>query len=377
MKGLQPTLRLGRDVWDRVAMPVEEFHGRVARLRAFTTAENLDALLLYGRGLDQCGHPTWVSNYIVKLPFAALVVLPREGEPLLLFQGAARGRAAAGDTTWMEDVRPCWDLPGECLRVLTERGLTRAAIGLAGLPRLMPFGDWEALARGLPEARLVDAEPAVDWLRAIKSPCEIAQVERARHIVHDSLHHVTQLRAQRLTEAGVAAEVIRAARRRGAQDIRLALGRFLERGWMFAPPEDTPIDPGGRVCVSLAASWDRYWAEAAVTIEAGAGGLFRAGGREADERLRALVGRVRPGASATTLRQPSPDKGEVLDVRGIGITPEEPPMLSTASERTIEAGMCLVLHATLHESTGSVYGADTVVVAESSRATTSSQAPSR
>src|SRR5215210_6348967 len=99
MQTLQPTLRLGRDVWDRTAMPIEEFQDRMRRLREAMGRRNIDLMLLYGAGLNGCGHPTYLSNYIVKLPFSALVVLPREAEPALLFEGAARGRAAAQVTT--------------------------------------------------------------------------------------------------------------------------------------------------------------------------------------------------------------------------------------------------------------------------------------
>src|SRR5262245_14056460 len=185
MQTVQPTLRLGRDVWNRDAMPVEEFHGRVARLRALMEPLDLDALLLYGRGLNHCGHPTYVSNYIVKLPFAALVTLPREGELALMFEGAARGRSAAGATTWIEDVRPSWNLAGECLQILKERDLLRGRIGLAGLPRLMPFADWRLLTGGLEGATLVDVERHVDALRAIKSARELAQVAHATRLVHE------------------------------------------------------------------------------------------------------------------------------------------------------------------------------------------------
>src|SRR5215470_17156392 len=138
MQTLQPTLRLGRDVWNRTAMPIEEFAARA-----------LDALLLYGTNLNGCGHPTYLANYIVKLPFAALVALPRDGDAALMFQGATRGRSAAQATTWIEDVRPCWQIADTCLAVLAERGLTAARIGLAAMPRLMPHDDWTTLAAGL------------------------------------------------------------------------------------------------------------------------------------------------------------------------------------------------------------------------------------
>src|SRR5262245_25067394 len=164
MRALQPTLRLGRDVWDRSAMPLEEFAERAARLRAGMASRGLDVLLLFGSGLDGCGHPTYISNYIVKLPFTALVVLPRDGEPALMFEGATRGRSAAQATTWIDDVRPCWNMADTCLAVLKERNLLEATVGLAAMPRLVPHVEWTTLASGLSRARLVDAEDLV-WAR--------------------------------------------------------------------------------------------------------------------------------------------------------------------------------------------------------------------
>jgi len=194
MQTLQPTLRLGRDAWNRDAMPVEEYHSRVARLRALMPPLDLNALLLYGRGLNHCGHPTYVSNYIVKLPFAALVLLPREGELALIFEGAARGRSAAGATTWIEDVRPCWTLADECLQILKERDLVSGRVGLAGLPRLMPFADWRVLTGGLEGATVIDVEPQVDALRMIKSARELAQIAHATRLVHEALARVPALK---------------------------------------------------------------------------------------------------------------------------------------------------------------------------------------
>jgi len=209
MQTLQPTLRLGRDVWDRTAMPIEEFQDRARRLRDTMARRGLDAMLLYGAGLNGCGHPTYLSNYIVKLPFSALVVLPREGEPALMFEGATRGRSAAQATTWIEDVRPCWKMAETCLAVLADRGLNAATIELAGLPRLVPHAEWSTLVAGLAGATLVDAEDIVDRQRAIKSPREIAQVRRASEIVDQSLASLPDATPAPDDEAELAALVMR------------------------------------------------------------------------------------------------------------------------------------------------------------------------
>jgi Xaa-Pro aminopeptidase len=125
-----------------------------------------------------------------------------------------------------------------CLAVLADRGLTAATIGLAGLPRLVPHQDWSTLAAGLVRATLVEAEDFVDRQRAIKSPREIAQVRRALHIVDRALASVPGERPPRADEAKLAALVMREARIRGAEDVRLLIARPGEPDWAFRPAGD-------------------------------------------------------------------------------------------------------------------------------------------
>lgn len=371
MQTLQPTLRLGRDVWDRTAMPIEEFHDRARRLREAMGRRGLDAMLLYGAGLNGCGHPTYLGNYIVKLPFSALVVLPREGEPALMFEGATRGRAAAQATTWIEDVRPCWNMADTCLAVLADRGLSAATIGLAGLPRLVPHEVWSTLAAGLVRATLVEAEEIVDRQRAIKSPREIAQVRRASQIVDQALTSVPGSRPVAADEARLAAFVMREARMRGAEDIRLLIARTGEPDWAFRPAEGAAFAGGDTVSVHLAASWERYWSEAIRTYVVRTDRLDLAWNGELDERFQKLVAAATPGitvaewvrAAGATL---SASERRSLDPygpgHGIGVTPEESPMLAADSQAIVESGMCLVVRAVLNGDRGVVVHGDTIVV---------------
>ena len=361
MQTLQPTLRLGRDAWNRDAMPVEEFHGRVARLRALMRPLDLDALLLYGRGLNHCGHPTYVSNYIVKLPFSALVVLPREGELALMFEGATRGRAAAGATTWMEDVRPCWNLAGECVQILKERNLLRGRIGLAGLPRLMPFAEWRALTGGLEAGALVDVEAQVDAVRMLKSPRELAQIERATHLVHTALAGASRME-RAADEMALAAGVIREARRLGAEDIRVALGRHMDGRWVFAPPQRATLATGDRFAITVAASWERYWSESTRTFDVRAEGLANAWNAETEARFRDITSRARPGALLADLTTARTGGVSAIESHGIGITPEEPPALTPDSTMRLESGMVVVVRAAFEEAGGPVVLGGTVML---------------
>ncbi|HEY7285894.1 MAG TPA: M24 family metallopeptidase [Vicinamibacterales bacterium] len=374
MQTLQPTLRLGRDVWDRAAMPVDEFRDRTERLQKAMTDAGLDALLLYGRGLNACGHPTYLANYIVKLPFAALVVLPREGAPVLMFEGATRGRDAAKSTTWIDDVRPCWNIAETCLTVLAERKLTAKTIGLAGLPRLVPFDEWRALLDGLEQATLVDAEALVDRQRALKSTREVAVIRRASRIVNLALARVETMETLRgaTTESALAAEVVREARLAGAEDIRLMICRPRESDAAFRPPEDSAVAPGEVLFLHIAASTERYWAEAIRTFHAGSSIFESVAPEDMRRRFQALVGMFRPGTSVQDCVRAvrtgmTASEWQALDVcggpgHGIGVTPEESPVLSESCDDTLAPGMCLTVRAALQHEDRIVLHGETIVL---------------
>lgn len=371
MHTLQPTLRLGRDVWDRTAMPVEEFLDRAGRLRETMRRVGLDTLLLYGSGLNGCGHPTYLSNYVVKLPFSALVVLPREGEPALMFEGAARGRSAAQATTWIDDVRPCWNVAETCLAVLAERGLMSSRIGLAGLPRLVPHEEWSTLAARLSQATLIDAEDMVNQQRAIKSAREVAQVRRASQIVDQVLASVQAVPSPIDDESRLAAFVLREARMRGAEDVRLLIARTGGPHWTFRPPEDAAIREGDMVAVHLSVSWERYWSEAIRTYDAKPDRLALVAERELNERIRKLAASARPGITVSDWARAASATMTASEMRalapfglghGIGVTPEESPVLAADGATTIESGMCLVVRAALTGERGLLLHGDTIVV---------------
>jgi len=368
MQTLQPTLRLGRDVWDSSAMPLDEFRGRADRLRAAMAERDLDALLLYGSNPNGCGHPTWLANYIVKLPFAAMVVLPREGDAALIFQGAMRGRDAAKATTWIEDVRPCWNVAAECLAALTERGLTHVRIGLAGMPRLVPHSDWETLTARLAGAALIDAEDLVNCQRAIKSEREIGQLRRSSAIVEQVMESFAHI-APSTGEWHLVANLMREARMQGTEDIRVLIARPREAEWAFRPVENVACRDGDVISVLLAASWERYWSESIRTFRVAGDRFEPLWPSECTARFRALAAQLKPGrttgdwARTAVAAMTAAEAAAIAPYGlggGIGITPEEWPPLSVRDETTIERGMCFAVRVAFESPAGLVLHGETV-----------------
>ena len=377
MQTLQPTLRLGRDVWDSAGMPVEEFQTRVAALRAEMARAAIDALLLYGNGLDECGYPAYISNYTTKLPFAALVILPLQGDPVLMFQGSTRGQSAAQATTWMEDSRPCWDIAETCGAALAEKNLLGASLGLAGVRGLMPYDQWQKLSAAFMGAKLIDAEPLVDRLRAVKSPREIARVGRASQIICGALDGLEATGSSARNESLVAARLMHDARVRGAEDVRVLIARPAEPDWAFRPPEDSALGDGETVIIHMAASWERYWSEAIRSYTLESGNLQALWTETQELQFQAVTVNLRPGRSIADFAQSAagemgPANAALIQEygigHGIGVTAREWPVISLQSgsprnQVAIERGMCFSVRLAQSDArTGFVIRGDTVIV---------------
>jgi len=361
MQTLQPTLRLGRDVWDSVDMPAEEFRARVDKLRAEMARSAIDALLLYGNGLDECGYPTYISNYSTKLPFAALVILPREGELVLMFQGSTRGQSAAQATTWIEDSRPCWDIAETCVAALTERGLLSSTLGLAGVRRLMPYDQWQKLSAAFVDGERVDAEPLVDKVRAVKSDREVARVRHASRIICGALDGLEGTGSIAGDESMVATRLMHDARIQGAEDVRVLIARPAEPGWAFRPPEDSPLRESETVIIHMAASWERYWSEAVRTYTVEPGNFQALWEKTQERQFQTVIAKLQPGRSIgefaeSARREMGTANAAVIDEyglgHGIGVTAKEWPVISLSNvsphdQVVVERGMCFSIRLAL------------------------------
>ena len=225
--------------------------------------DGMDVLLLYGNGLDECGYPTYVSNYTVKLPFAALVIAARGRRPDSDVRRIdARAERGPGDhldrryATLLESSRR----PASA--ALTEKQPSERCHRTRRCPTADAVRSMGPAHCSLAGAKLMDAEPFVDKLRSVKSDPEIAQVRAASKIVHTTFDDLESPHFEAVTESLLAARLIRHARMQGAEDVRVMIANPLDSDLVFRPPEDSAIAESETIVVLLRASWERYWAEA-------------------------------------------------------------------------------------------------------------------
>jgi Xaa-Pro dipeptidase len=148
-------------------MPQHEVERRYGNVRAAMARDGLDAVIVSGNeytGFE--GAVTYMSGFVIVHRYA-YVLLPREGDPSIVFPAEARYVGEHG-TTWIED-QVFVDRPGEWLadRVRGKR------VGVYGLEYVMAVRDYQALAGA---AEVVAWDVGFDHARAVKSELELESV---------------------------------------------------------------------------------------------------------------------------------------------------------------------------------------------------------
>ena len=352
METMQPTLKSGRNAWDRINMPVEEFHKRVKKIRQGMKDEGVEVLLLYGNGLNEYGNYCYFSNFVIRLPQGALVAIPREGELSLMFEGSSRGIPSVKKMTWIDDVRASGDISKECFQYLKEKNLVPSVIGFAGLLHLMPNHQLQFLIDSLVDCKITDSDHLLHVLRMVKSPLEILQIRRASRILVRILNFISETPFPVPNEGVFEAALRREARLEGGEDFRMMIAKPSKEKWAFRPPEDRSIGPEDKVIIYLAVEFERYWAEAIRTFTLKGSSLVEAPSDPIKNLYEKILNGMRPGEKISRFYKetmmeiekarldPIPDYGLG---QGIGLSLKEFPMITEEDETILKEGMCFSL----------------------------------
>jgi Xaa-Pro aminopeptidase len=157
----------------------EEIQQRYGRVRAAMDEAGLDTVLVCGSeytGFE--GAVTYMSGFVIVHRYA-YVLLPREGEPTIVFPAEARYVGEHG-TSWIAD-QVFADRPGEWL---AER-LAARRVGVYGLDYVLAVRDLEAMHL---KVELVPFDVEFDLARAVKSDQELESVRDSVRINTEGFH---------------------------------------------------------------------------------------------------------------------------------------------------------------------------------------------
>lgn len=272
-----------------------EIERRYANVRAALERDGLEAAIVCGSeytGFE--GAVTYLSGFVIVHRYA-YVVLPREGEPSIIFPSEARyvGEHA---TTWIED-QVFVDRPGEWL---AERVRGRR-VGVYGLDYVLNVRDYRALEGA---AELVPWDVEFDLARAVKSEAELESVRDSVRINTEGFWTFLEAYEPGRTGAELLAPCERYFVEQGCG--RLTMDMILVGPNGSARPEfavarnERPIEATDLVLPSLeVAGPGGHWVEVSRAITAGEPSDDSKRMLEAyDEYFEAARGAMRPGATA-------------------------------------------------------------------------------
>ncbi|HUI96008.1 MAG TPA: hypothetical protein VLX44_09670 [Xanthobacteraceae bacterium] len=248
MLTMHPTVLVGPADWDPVRLPQAEFAARLAAFWGHCDPAIAGAMVFGGP--HHHAELAWLTHFTPKLE-GAIALIPRAGAPRLLVGGGANMLGAAKPLTWVETLLPLRDAGTTIARWHDEIGGLALVNGDA-----MPFGLRQSIDAALGAAPL-DATALVTEAMRRKSSRELAMIREACAGLDAALSAMYDAQRTRMALSDVVLAGERAARQRGAQDVRTLFGRE-GRLAPFTALDQAIADP---LQVYVAVRQDGYWAE--------------------------------------------------------------------------------------------------------------------
>jgi Xaa-Pro aminopeptidase len=315
-----------------------ESERRYAAVRTAMDAHGVDAVVVCGSeytGFE--GAVTYLSGFVIVHRYA-YVLLPREGEPSIVFPAEARYVGEHG-TSWIAD-QVFAERPGEWL---AER-LAGKRVGVYGLDYVMTVRDFAALSG---KADTVPFDVEFDLARAVKSEEELESVRDSVRINTQGFH----LFAEAYAPGKPAAEVLAPAEEYFVAEGcgRLTMNMVLVGAEFAIARSDTPLADFCIPSLEIAGPGG-HWVEVSRALgapNAEVGRMLEA----YEEYFEAARSALRPGATAhdahRAVSKGFTDRGYHLGhVTGhsIGMTMIEHPKIGEGVETELEQNMVFSMH---------------------------------
>jgi Xaa-Pro aminopeptidase len=240
-------------------VPQSEFQTRLDVVRREMAQLNLDALVIYGDNFsfaDIC----YLTNYFPKVR-GGVVLVPRDGALALLLNIGSRDVPFAKTLTWVDDVRASNQVGADAAKLLKEKALVKARVGLVDSGRGFPLPQLEEMKTALAEVTWENIDGLFQPMRLQKSARELAAMEAAGRLLGEICQEAEVFIKSGRKEYEIVADIDRLARDKGAEDIRILAGAAR----LNPPSFRQAANLTSHWAVYFAVQHERYWAEAGRT----------------------------------------------------------------------------------------------------------------
>lgn len=255
--------------------PVEEYHGRLERLRGKMGQAGLDCLVVLGNRADN-SNIRYLTNFEDFYGGESILVVSPAGDPGFTTNAVMHGEPMHSgiQDCWVEDVRcaaaprtvtggaqaaTVFDHVEDFIRERRGTGGTIGVAGEVGVERLYAF-----LCDKFPEGNVRPAPGLMAELRAIKSPREIAVMRKACHLADLAMQAAMDAVRPGVTEHDLAAEANHAMFKAGAEHPAFAISVVAGRraGFKHMAPTSYAVRTGDMVYIDVGGRYMGYYSDA-------------------------------------------------------------------------------------------------------------------
>jgi Xaa-Pro dipeptidase len=277
---------------------LEEYKQRLSRLREQMAARGIEVLLAhtpeniyYLSGYQTPGYYTYQC-----------IIVPLKEEPIMftryLEETNVRGLSWIDNRAYYFDTQ---DPAERTCAVIREHGLANKIIGVEESTWFLTIADYRKLQAGLPEARFQDASGAVEQLRLIKSPQEIAYIRQAARVCEAGLQQAIAVATEGRSENDLAIALYAGSIAQGSE--YMSLPPFVASGYRSALAHATwagrTLQKGDVIFLEHCGVIHRYSASLIRTLSVGEpSDKIKRMDEAARAGLQAAIKAIRPGVSA-------------------------------------------------------------------------------
>jgi len=282
-----------------LAFSVEEYRGRVERVRESMRATGVDVLLVKepSNVLFLCGLQSF-SMY-----GGECIILPVDGDPTLVVHPPEAGTALLH--TWITDVHT-FDASATheqyLASLLRDKGLDKAGIAIEKQTMGVTVAFQESLTAQLSGVEFSDGSTLVPSARTLKSSAEIAHLRKAAAITDLGAAAASFALIQGGSEYMALSPIVTSGRRSGI---------------LHSTHKRVPLSKGDSILIEVGASYQRYTAPTMRTISIGdpAAGVIRMAGA-CLSALDKVIDAIRPGVTSDEVARVG---WEGMDLAGPGL----------------------------------------------------------
>jgi Xaa-Pro dipeptidase len=194
----------------------------------------------------------------------AAAVLPVEGSPYFVLNKLEE--ELRGLRPWFSEV-VTWEEYDDPVKLLAET-LIKNGYGssVLGIPAEAPWGWINQLQRILPDARMVDVNERLNYVRMVKAPIELDNIKTACRLSDETMNEAFNQLHTSMSELELQELLITGMKRRGGEDT-FASVLFGERAALpHGMASDRRLSPGEFVLVDMGTTYNGYWSDCTRTV---------------------------------------------------------------------------------------------------------------